>query len=437
MGFVRLLQEHATKENPRRFFTISREVMNNQIREKIYSIIKQYGGKENLLQDLKKLNVSEEKWRRSIALQIRETYREQEAIEYLCSFGDCSSESPMEIFKRHGKYFDTKTVFMRFHPEESYFRFQSELIMDSPLKVSLQRPSERETVYIVGKVRGDKIEIAHFNDIDMTGIARRLGYPANDDFGRTSSLLFSHTTYQENGSLSVEFENWLFTEMVGSEDDRKQHIEDDTTFRVASRQFLDNEGNKWIVLGASYHARSQSENFGSWLQTSFHTLSHTTFFPEQGERMNIERDGRSEYLSGILGVGAKYSIFENDRVDLVLSGEVLLRPAVGNVDRSNITVKSVLDLNVYRRNHDLPVFQPSLFFEGSALADGSFESKTGLKLTMGAYIKSVLLQLNIFVARFQSDLDERYQKGASWNTGIAITVNTPASRPHKIDFAFN
>jgi hypothetical protein len=76
----------------------------------------------------------------------------------------------------------------------------------------MSKPQQSRRIIFLGKIKRSTLTIAHYNDLDLTGIVEILGYPDDDDLGRTAGLVINYLLVGESGSLEVNLENWLFTQ---------------------------------------------------------------------------------------------------------------------------------------------------------------------------------------------------------------------------------
>jgi hypothetical protein len=286
----------------------------------------------------------------------------------------------------------------------------------------------------LGEIISNKVEFRHINDWDITsGLAPMLlGYPKTDDQGRTSGLGLFYDLRGTSGSLSIELENFLFSRKIPRQDRiMGQEIEEDSSLRVVSRQFLDESGKKWILLGVSAGHRTQTAGVHSFIQSAFHTLN-----PGTSDREYLDRDQTTLSLQGIIGIGGKYSLIDTKHVDLIFGGEAFISPTLGLNERSSFTVRSSVDLNVSGYYEEYPILSLGLFGEYSFLINGTKESVLGGKVSLGKVFRNVYYQASLFVVKWDRDLDRAYEGGASWTTGLSLSATFINRRP-KIEYVFN
>lgn len=455
LGLIRLVQHAAIKTTQRRLFGMTKKEFNRLVQEKVKSAHQDQLKKglrsdeilEGLVSDLKEMGFPHredesdqgiyQRWLSRIKAQTREEIREREALKFLCSLGDCRMESPFSLFRSNKRFF--QRFFLSISPvasevlkgDKAFDYLSSNTFSVTP--VQSQRNPALRNYFFIGKVINQKIEFMIVNDHDfLTGSQLRyLGYPDTDDFGRTSGLMLNYVLTHENGSLTISLEDWLFAQQIDQKDTMRQHVEEAASLRVASRQFLDDTGTTWVVLGVSVNERTQTPGFHSWLQNLVHTIDKTS-----GPRIYIGRDGQQVYLEALLGVGGKYSIIKNRHLDLSVTGEVILTPSIGFADRSRISANASVDVAYYGKNADYPRFFASLFGQYALLANGEQESKVGGRIGFGGVVRNVYLQLNLFVMRWDEDLDRKYEGASSWTTGLSVTA-TFADRKPKVDYEFN
>jgi hypothetical protein len=455
LALIRLSQQAAIKTTQRRFFNVTKKDFTRTVQDKVRKVqeelLKKGVAPDNVLtslvQDLKVIGfphrqdeTDEEiyrRWLTRIKTQTREELREREALQFLCSLGDCKKESPFSIFRANKKFFQRFFLSLSVSPEtvlkggEAFDHLSSNTFSVSSIQ-SKRDPSVRN-YFFIGKLINQKVEFMIVNDHDfLTGAQlRHLGYPDTDDFGRTSGLMLNYVLTHENGSLTVSLEDWLFAQQIDPEDTMRQHLEEVATLRVASRQFMDNSGNTWVVLGVAVNERTQTPAFHSWLQNLVHTIDKTS-----SPRIYIGRPEQQIYLEALLGIGGKYSIIKNRHVDISITGEVILTPSLGLAERSRISANSSIDAAYFGKNEEYPLFFASLFGQYALLANGEKESKVGGKIGFGGVYRNVYLQLNLFIIRWDEDLDRTYEGTASWTTGLSLSA-TFADRKPKVEYEFN
>lgn len=414
VAITRLLEEEAKRGPMRRHFTLTRAQMRDALEAQARTL--------------------PEEIRPRAALRLREQYRQAEVSRLLCRIGNCSRRSAQEIVAQ------SETRLLSHHyfaiqpdggPEPSRelkasdaFRFCQAQGEASPRGLPTRQ-------IWMGKVADTKasellplkerLELLHINDWNLTGaLSTSLGYPKTDDMGRTSGFVLKYRREGSGETLTVDLENWLFSERLpnlGAQN--RQQIEEENTLRIASRQFLDEEGSRWLVVGLSGTRRAQQEGVGAWIQANFHKLNATST-----ERLNVPREGTETFVQALIGIGGKYPILESSHVDLVLSGEALLLPTLGEPSQNSIQIKSAVDLNFYWSTKDLPVFQLGAFTDLRARVDGSLETAIGVRATVGLIIRRIQLEAGLFVVRWDGELDRRYERGASWTTGIMLAVSS-------------
>ncbi len=454
MAFIRLAQAIATKVTDRSFFRLTKDEFKKLVDKKIKATLdlktlkglNQSDATDRFVEELKKIGfphlASEsntsiyKRWVNRVTFQTREQFRESEALRFICSIGNCKTKSPAEILSQKKRFLTDAFFVLSPGPDTKISgKLAHELIFSNDfnfLRGQEETESKVKRIYYLGKIIDQKVEFMVINDWDITGVLERVGYPDTDDFGRTSGLMLNYVLNGENGSLTVQLENWLFSEELERINDQKrQHVEEEATIQITSRKFMDPKGNSWVVMGVSGNQRIEKAGLHSWVQEAFHTLN-----PKSSQRVAVARDGGELFLEGIIGLGGEFSILEKPHVDIKLRGEALLTPTLGYSDRNRITVTSALDVNIYGKKRDYPLFFASLFGEYSLLVNGQEESTVGGKIGIGGIYKNVYLQANLFVVRWDTDLDKKYERGGSWTTGVSIGATFLAPREKK-EFEFN
>ncbi len=456
LSFIRLVQELAIQRTNRNFFNITKKNFERMVDTKIKAVHQLQLKKglpphqmiEGIVSDIKKSGFPHgqtdthqmiyQSWVKRLRFQLREHTREQEAFQFICTLGQCRSESPYEILSRYKNDLEKIFISLKRQPNDQIKGLEAiNIILGKEFDFSYQNgshylPGEKRTIFL-GKIVDQKVDLIAINDHDiLTGTQlRRFGYPKTDDFGRTTGIILSYTANGTEGNLTLDLENWLFAEQIDPEDTMRQNIEEVATIRVTSRQFLDDKGDRWLVLGVSYNERTQNPSLHSWIQKTVHNIDKTS-----SPRIYVPRQGHEIYVEGIFGVGGKYSILKNKKVDVSITAEGVVIPNIGMSERSRFTLSSSLDFNYYGKNPDYPVFSASLFGNYSLLANGTHESKLGGRLSFGHIYKNMYLTANLFVMRWDEDLDRRYEKEASWTTGILLS-GTLLSPSRRRDYEFN
>lgn len=457
IAFLRLIQQTAIKQTNRAIFTTTSEELNQLIKKKVNLKLGPYKSENNsneiaikeLVHDLKisgfpySLEESDsaiyKRWLNRLSIQVKEEIRERDALRFICSIGRCDEESIPEILNRKIRIF--QNLPLRINLTSDFAEVLSgdeaiQFVIDTPLKLmttqSSKKEEEEKRYAFIGKVIDQKVEFTAINDWDITNVLKHLGYPHTDDFGRTSGLMLNYRVNGTEGNINIELINWLFSEKLETINNvRRQNVEEEATLRITSRQFLDSKGDRWIILGVAANHRIQEPNVHSWIQEAFHTLN-----PMNGYRENVSRDGREIFLEGIIGAGGQFSIIDKPHVDIKITGEGVLIPTIGTIDRSRITLSTSLDSNFYLKHKEYPLFFASFFASYSFLTNGGQESMVGSKAGVGVICRNVYLQASLFVIRWDTALDRRYEGGASWTTGVSISATFISKKP-KPDYIFN
>ena len=456
IALLRFIQDSAIKNTDRALFSTTSEEFNRLVRERVNLQLRIYSERANfnelaltyLVQDLKKSGFPHspkevdstiyKRWLNRLKFQLKEEIRERDAFNYICSIGHCGQESITQILKKKKRTFQRSLIKIIPSSDNSETYIGDEAInyiTETSFKLLATKSAEatpEKRYAFIGRVIDQKAEFMAVNDWDITSVLERLGYPDTDDFGRTSGLMLNYRVNGTKGSLTVELINWLFSEELEKINDvKRQHVEEEATLRVTSRQFLDSKGNKWIILGVAANHRIQKENVHSWIQGAFHTLN-----PSSSQRENVARDGREIFLEGLIGAGGQYSIIDRPHVDIKITGEGILVPTLGTIDRSRIMLSSSLDANFYLRHKDYPLFFTSIFANYSFLTNGEIESMVGAKAGLGILHRNIYWQASLFVIRWDSAIDRRYEGAASWTTGLALSATFVSKQP-KPEYIFN
>jgi hypothetical protein len=455
---VRLLQAEAIKSYDRKFFSISKNTMDGLVKINLENALRPFekNGRNDeevrnaFVESLKASGYPHEKsasndeiyasWKAELKFQVKENYRQQEAMKFLCALGDCQSVGALKVFNNYKKQLAKKHFLAINYGKENTLKgeeayaalFVSDIHAGSTAPQSAD--ASKDIDYYVGKVTGQKVELIHVNDFNALGaLGTAIGYPDTDDEGRTSAFILRRQIEGTKGSVTVELENWLFSKELYRNDKGEtfQNVEEESTLRIASRQFLDESGQKWIVIGISGTTRQQREGLGSWIQENFHKLNSSP-----RPKYNVDREGDDFYAQAILGLGGKYSILDSEHVDLVISGEVLLNPTIGLVGENSIKINSAIDLYIYRSNDDLPVVTLGAFANYNFKANGDIDTSIGGKLAVAHQFKKVRVEIALFIIKWESELDRTYEGGASWTSGLMLSAAFGPKKTDK-DYEFN
>jgi hypothetical protein len=268
-------------------------------------------------------------------------------------------------------------------------------------------------VILLGKISRGTLSIAHFNDIDLTGISRYLGYPNDDDLGRTAGLVINYLLEGENGSLEFNLENWLFSIANGIEDE--QTIEERSVVSIRSRRFTGNDNQSYMIIGLEFSNEVQSRFIMSFVQNFVHEITPSTHRPI------INRSGNNFYVNPIFGVGGSYNILEHENINIYVTGELEAQASSRFLERSNVRLRSSLTTSLpVNSDHVTPLIRLRMFMEYAQFVNGEHESTFGLQLFFGINIGEVFFELGLSVYQFASRLDRLYEGEASYNTALVF-----------------
>ena len=458
MALTRLLQAQALQFKDRRYFALTKMEMSALLDKTINAALVPFKKDGTSLEDTKiafveslklngfpydSTNSSEDIfkiWSKRIKVRLSEDYRQKEAVRYLCSLENCDKVSPAIIFANHRKYFESNNYLALRYTSDVTLKGRAAFdnLFENGLGIIPHKNADGSIAKIkhffyLGKIVNERVELMHVNDYNLLGsLGEKLGYPHTDDFGRTSGFIFTYAKNGTAGNLTIQLENWLFNEKLPPVNGiDQQNVEEESTLRVVSRHFLDEKGDKWVVVGIAATDRIQQAAIGTWIQENFHKLNSHSH-----PRNSVSRDGVENYVQGLFGIGGKYSLIDTPHVDLVLTGEGLLEPTVGQFSENNITVKSALDLNIYGKTKELPIFQLGLFAEYKLKANGQLETVFGGKVTVAMIINRTQLQAGLFVEQWDGELDRRYERAASWTMGIMLSVSI-LPKKNIVEYEFN
>jgi hypothetical protein len=457
IAVVRLVQQEAILRRGRVYFGITKEQMRAALDRQIRAALAPYSGKGVSTSEAREalaLNLRDsgmpwddtmssdrnlESWSRRLATRLREEYRQDETSRFLCSAGDCEHQTPIEILRTLRTRIAARHFLVLRPTADTELRQQAafDRVMATSAAPFLGShsppPADAPSgFFYLGRVLKDRVEFLHFNDWNLAGpIGTALGYPKTDDFGRTSGFVLTYTRTGEKGSLTVQLENWLFSQRLPSVGGvQHQNVEEEYSLRLASRHFLDDEGNKWVLVGIAGTSRTQRAGLGAWIQENFHRTMGAGSF-----RVNEPRDGGENFVQGLFGVGGNYSILETPHVDVTISGEGLLSPAMGVLSQSSVSVKPSIDVDFYGSSKELPFLRIGLFSDLRLRSNGRFENSIGGKATVAFLLRRYQLEAGLFIVRWNGELDRRYEGGASWTSGIMLSITGRSERaPSEYEF---
>jgi hypothetical protein len=269
-------------------------------------------------------------------------------------------------------------------------------------------------VILFGKIIKGTLTIAHFNDLDMTGIAGLLGYPNDDDLGRTAGLVINYLLEGERGSFELNLENWLFSKPTNNSNvDDEQIFTERSVVSIRSRRFTGNDRNQYVILGLEFGNEVQSGFIMSFVQKFIHEITPSRTRPF------INRNGSQFFLNPIFGIGRRFDILENEQINIFVSGELEAQPSSDFFERSNVRVRTSLNSSIAGwSDHDSPLIRLKLFMEFAQFVNGDHETTVGVQMFIGLNLGKIYFELGINVFRFDSALDQAYEGDASWNTAI-------------------
>lgn len=273
--------------------------------------------------------------------------------------------------------------------------------------------------FFLGKIIKGELYIAHFNDLDLTGIAGLLGYPDDDDLGRTAGLVINYLMQGSDGSLEFNLENWLFSRETNNPDvEDEQVIHERSVVSIRSRRFTDNNSNRYIIMGLEFGYDVQKPFIMSFVQKFVHDITPSR------DRPIVGRDERSFMLTPIFGVGQRFDVVDNERINIYATGEIEAQASTAFFERSAIRARVRSGISVAGwQGIEPPLVKLSLLMEYAHFLDGGSESRIGLELSFGFRIGNSYIQPGIAVTRWTSRLDSDYEGDASWNTAIFIRIS--------------
>lgn len=298
--------------------------------------------------------------------------------------------------------------------------------------VGVESSTGRQYFFVIGRVVGDSVEIAHYNDLDLTGGALNLiGVPRDNDLGRTAGVSFRFRLQGTSGSISVDIFNWLFSRELRPKSDI-QYVEEETTVAIRSRLFRDGKDNQYIIIGFSFTNRVQKPFVTGFLQQWIHSAGAGR------HRDDIHRDGSDNFLNGIIGVGGRFDILKYRHIALYFTGEAELSASTDFKHESGFTVRAAahLDVGGWPAGIENPILSVQMFIERTMFLDSSVDQNVGVELMIGMAIRRYFMQAGFFVARMNEGLDREYEGGHSWTTGILLRATHRSVPEPPPDYVF-
>ncbi len=291
----------------------------------------------------------------------------------------------------------------------------------------------RTQVVMLGKVVNGRITIAHYNDEDLLGFGEQLGFPRDDDMGRTAGLVVNYQLHTDDGSVEIDMQNWLFTRWTGNEDNEDEQIlEEVSTIQIRSRQFIDGNDNRWVIIGFSFTNQIERPFLMAFLQGFVHDINSNS-----ATRWNVNRDGNSINLGGIFGVGGKYDILEHRSVTISATGELEVQPNTSFLDYGNVRVRASLELRwAAWQTTETPLLRVRFFAEQIQYFNGDRGGVVGGELFLGFSLGRFFVEPGLSVTRWVSRYDDVYEGGESWNMAIFIRVTVAQDRGDRDRYLF-
>ena len=271
---------------------------------------------------------------------------------------------------------------------------------------------------LIAKKINDELHIAHFNDLDLTGIASLLGYPEDDDLGRTAGIMLNYRLYNMNSSLELNLENWLFSRSTNNPNvDDQQIIEENIAVSIRSRRLQNENSDQYIILGFEFRYDMQKTFIMSFLQKIIHDITPSRTRPI------INRDQETFMLTPLFGIGLRFDFVKNSIINIYSSAEIEAHASSDFFERSHIRARVQTGIDFLSvRNNSPPRINLSFIFEYAQFLDGSTESQIGMSFSVCFRLKKGFITPGIAVTRWKSRLDYQYADGESWNTAVFVRL---------------
>jgi hypothetical protein len=297
----------------------------------------------------------------------------------------------------------------------------------------MPKPQHRpRRVILLGRIERGTISIAHFNDLDLTGVAGLLGYPDDDDLGRTAGLVINYLLEGERGSFEINLENWLFSQDTNNPDvDDEQTFSERSVVSIRSRRFTGNNQNQYVIMGLEFGAEVQKPFIMTFVQKFVHEITPSRTRPF------IDRDHSDYFLNPIFGIGRNLDILQHEQINIFVNGELEAQASSDFFERSNVRVRASLNTSIAGwSDHDTPLIRLKLFLEHARYIDGEYETTAGLQMFIGINLGKVFFELGINVFYFDSELDRQYEGGGSWNTALFFRFTFRPDRNENDDIIY-
>ncbi len=292
--------------------------------------------------------------------------------------------------------------------------------------------SEPKRVVLIGEVINSGIRIAHYNDEDLTGGLTRIGWPKDDDLGRTAGLQLKFFFEGEDGTIEVNLENWLFSKPSGDITvENGQIVEEYSTIELRSRKFQDPDGKEYLIFGFEFHHTMKDQFIMGFLQDFLHGAGFGRTRTSQG------RDGGDVWANVLFGKGGRFDIMKKKAMNLYLTYEGEVAASTDFSEETRGTVRTSLNTSLgYYKGTKIPIMRIKAYAEYSLFINGEQEYEIGLEMFINVLLKGFQVELGTGVAYFDTRYDRQYEGNQSYNTSLFIRVRTPKKRevPTYIEF---
>lgn len=282
-------------------------------------------------------------------------------------------------------------------------------------------------IHLIGE-EVEELSITHINDIDMVGFSFLGANLDTEDDGRTGGFLFNYYKQEKTFSLSISYENWVFSKKMGDngediiEQNRKvRETLEKHTLTAQYKKYLGSDGKKYIVLGFQAIGDYSGQGINSEFQNLLHEIvGHTQTVGFQ------DTDEMEVYGHFFFGAGMQSVFVEKEKWALIGEGEVVLAPSTLFEDESFLGLR--LGFNTKIGNGEHP-FELDIFLNERIYSD-EHDYARGIKLS-----KQLGKHNNwspfIGYTEYRSDEDRYYNGGKNPTTSVGVTL-TLGHRHHSL-----
>lgn len=290
-------------------------------------------------------------------------------------------------------------------------------------------------MWLIGEVIDSSFRVVHTNDEDLFGFLHKSGLiPKDDDMGRTAALLLAYRIVGERGRIDVNLNNQLFARISDgyTDDDDVQDILEETSLSVVARVIHNEDKKTYFIVGVNYTNLLEKPLVMTYLQDFVHEMGAGT------PRTSLNGERNEHFARAIVGAGKTFQLVKKRSIAVSISTEFTTEIAT-RVDqtRTGFSISGTIEIGGWRDSND-PVFVINA--EGNAYAHfdrmefwAKIELITRLKFKKDS---KWYLELTAFVAYYDTELDNEFEGGPSFQTGISIRITRGRERRNDDPFLF-